>query len=153
MEILKQIENDLSQAAKQKDRLVLLVLRGLKTALINAEIAKNRQTVTEAEAFKVLKTEVKRRQEAAELYQKGGRPELAEQELKEVEVIKKYLPADISEEAIRIKVKEVIQTLAATGPQDIGKVMGKAMAAFQGSADGGLVNKIVAQELAALKSS
>lgn len=151
MDVIKQIESDLSQAAKNKDGLALLVLRGLKTALVNLEIAKTRQALTDQEIFKAFRTEVKRRQEATTLYQKGGRPELAEKEIKEIEIIKRYLPAEISPEVIKSKVQAEIISMAATGPQDLGKVMAKVMAFFQGQADGGLVNKIVAEELNALK--
>lgn len=151
MSSIKQIENDLSQAIKDKNQLALLTLRGIKTALTNAEIAKNRQELTEAEELKVLKTEVKRRQEAAELYEKGNRPELAKKELDEIVIIKKYLPQDLDPEKIREIVKGVIAELGATSPQDVGKTMGLVMAKLKGQADGNIVSKIVQEELKILK--
>ena len=147
MEIITQIENHLSQAAKDKDQLAVLTLRGIKTALTNAEIAKNREPLADDQVIKVLRTEVKRRQEAAELYQKGGRDELAQKEQKEIEIIKKYLPAEMSDDQIRGKVKEAIGQVSASGPQDMGKVMGLSMALLKGQADGSTVSKIVSEEL------
>src|SRR3989344_1041224 len=98
MEVIKQLENDYTKALKAKDELAVLVLRQLKTALTNAEIAKNREKLAEEEIVKVLRSEIKKRKESAELYEKGGRPELAEKEKKEIEIIDKYLPAQMGED-------------------------------------------------------
>lgn len=147
MEILQQIEEDYNQAFKNKNELVILVLRQLKTALTNAEIAKNREKLTEEEVIKLLRTEVKKRKEAAQLYTKGDRQELADKERQEIELISKYLPAQLDEEAIKQKIIEIIQKLGAAGPQDIGKVMGAVMKELGGQADGNTVSSLVKQEL------
>ncbi|MFA6322751.1 MAG: GatB/YqeY domain-containing protein [Candidatus Buchananbacteria bacterium] len=147
MEILTQLEKDYLQAFKEKNELVLLVLRGLKTAITNAEIAKNRQALTGDELIKLLKTEVKRRKEAAEMYQTGNRPDLAEKETKEIEVIVKYLPAELSEEDVKQKISQVIAQVGATSPADTGKVMGLVMKELGSMADGNVVSRLVKAEL------
>ena len=147
MEILKQLESDFAQAFKARNELEILVLRQIKTSVTNAEIAKNREKLTEEEIIKLFRSEVKKRKEAAELYKKGGRPELAEKEEKEVVIVSKYLPAELSEEDIRKKVIEVIQKTAARSIQDMGKVMGLVMKELASQADGNKVSQLVKEEL------
>ncbi len=147
MKILEQLDIDFNQALKKRDELVVLTLRQLKSALVNAEIAKKRQKLTDEEIIKVLKSEVKKRREAIELYRKGGRNDLADKEEKEIEIVSKYLPAELGAEEVRKKVKEVIAQVGAGGPTDFGKVMGMVMKEFKGQADGTLVNQIVKEEL------
>ena len=148
MEVVSQIEKDYGQAFKEKNELVILTLRGLKAAITNAEIGKNRQALTEAELIKLLRTEVKRRREAMALYQQGGRPELADKEEKEIAIISRYLPAEVDAETIRSKVAAVIAQSGAAGPQAAGKVMGLVMKELGGAADGNVVGQIVKEELA-----
>jgi len=148
MEILTQIEKDYSQAFKAKNELVVLTLRGIKSAITNAEIAKNREALTDDDIIKLLRTEVKRRKEAAELYLQGGRPELAAKEKKEAEVIIKYLPAEISADDIDKKITEAIAKTGATGVADTGKVMGLVMKELGGAADGKVVGELVKIALA-----
>lgn len=151
MEVKKQLENDFLQAFKEKNELAVLVLRQIKTALTNAEIAKSRQALTEPEVIKVLRSEVKKRKDSAALYLQGGRPELAQKENKEIEIVSKYLPADLSEDAIRQKIAEIISQTGALGPADTGKVMGLVMKALVGQADGNVVSGLVKEELGKLK--
>lgn len=153
MTILEQIEVDLNQAQKQKEELVVLTLRQIKAAATNAEIAKKREKLTQEEIIKVLKSEVKKRKEAIELYQKGGRNDLAKKEQKEIEIVNKYLPPELPEQDIRNKVREVIENIGALGPADLGKVMGPVMAALKGAADGKVVNQLVKEELEKIKPS
>ncbi len=147
MEVLKQLEMDLTQALKEKNELVLLTLRQIKTALANAEIAKKREKLSADEVIRLLCSEVKKRKEAALLYQQGGRPELAAKETKEIEIINKYLPPELSEEDIKKKIGEVIGKIGAAGVQDLGKVMGAVMKELGGQADGNVVSRLVKEEL------
>lgn len=147
MEVLQQIEKDFNQSLKNKDELALLVLRQLKTAISTAEIAKNREKLTEEELIKILRSEVKKRKDAADLYKKGGRDELAEKEIKEITVVEKYLPAQLGEDQVRQKVSKVIEKINANGLADMGKVIGAVMKELAGQADGGLVSSIVKEEL------
>ena len=147
MDIITKLENDYTQAFKSKNELVVLVLRGLKTAITNAEIAKNREALTELEIIKLLKTEVKRRKDAAQMYDKGNRADLATKERQEIEIIMPYLPAELDENDIKNKVIEMIQKLGAQTPADTGKVMGAVMKELGAMADGSVVGKIVKEEL------
>ena len=147
MDVLSQLEKDFTQSLKEKNELVILTLRQIKTALTNAEITKNRQKLTPEEIIKLLRSEVKRRKDAIELYQKGGRPELADKEKKEIEIIAKYLPPELSEAAIKEKVLMVIAKVGATLPADTGKVMGLVMKELAGAADGNVVSRLVKEEL------
>jgi uncharacterized protein YqeY len=148
MDVLKKIEQDFNQAFKNKDELVVLVLRQIKTALTNAEIAKNREALSEQEIIKILRSEIKKRKEAIELYQKGGRPELAAKETKEIEIVSQYLPPALSEEQIRAKIQEVIAQSKASSQKDAGKVIGQVVKEFNGQADGNTVSQLVKELLA-----
>jgi uncharacterized protein YqeY len=148
MDDLKKIEQDFNQAFKNKDELVVLVLRQIKTALTNAEIAKNREALSEQEIIKILRSEIKKRKEAIELYQKGGRPELAAKETKEIEIVSQYLPPALSEEQIRAKIQEVIAQSKASSQKDAGKVIGQVVKEFNGQADGNTVSQLVKELLA-----
>lgn len=147
MEILTQVEQDYITALKAKNELTVSVLRQIKSALANAEIINNREPLSSDAVLKVLRAEVKKRREAADLYQKGGRPELAEKEANEIVIIEKYLPAQMSDEAIRAKVVEIIGRLGATNVSDAGKVIGAVMKDLAGSADGSKVGAIVKELL------
>ena len=146
MELLQKLDTDLGQAQRQKNELVVLTLRGLKAALKNAEISK-REQLTEEEAIKTLRTELKKRREAVDQYEKGNRPELKEKEEKEIAIIETYLPAQMDEAKVREVVEGVIATVKPQGPQDMGKVMGAVMQKLGGQADGNLVNQVVREAL------
>jgi len=143
MEVLKQLEKDYLQAFKAKNELAVLVLRQLKTAITNAEIVKKREKLTAEEITKLLRSEVKKRREAIELYQRGGRPELADKEKREIEVVSQYLPPELGEDEIKRKIAEVIKQLGVSGPPATGKVMSAVMKELAGQADGSLVSQLV----------
>ena len=143
MEVLKQLEKDYLQAFKAKNELAVLVLRQLKTAITNAEIVKKREKLTAEEITKLLRSEVKKRREAIELYQQGGRPELADKEKREIEIVSQYLPPELGEDEIKRKIAEVIKQLGVSGPPATGKVMSAVMKELAGQADGSLVSQLV----------
>ncbi len=151
--LLQQIEKDLTEAMKAKDETKISTLRMLKSALHNWQIAgkkalpAGRQEPQETDILALIQKEIKSRKDSIEMYQKGGRQELAAKEEKEIEILQKYLPEPASVDEIRSKIKKTIVKVGATGPQDIGKVMGPLMAELKGKADGGLVSKIVKEEL------
>lgn len=147
MSILDTLEQDINQSLRAKDELALLTFRQTKTALQNAEIANGRRPLTDAQVQQVLRSEVKKRRDAIELYQRGGRPELARKEQQEIELISRYLPPELSEDVIRSAVKAAIERLGAAGPKDMGSVIGAAMAELKGAADGGAVSRVVREEL------
>ena len=147
--MVQKIDQDLNQALKAKDHLAVLTLRQLKTALANAEIANKRQKLEAEAVLKILKTEVKKRREAIELYQRGNRPELAAKEQQEIGIISQYLPAEMAADEISKIVAQAISETGASGAQDVGKVMAAVMPKLQGQADGQLVSQIVKQQLSA----
>jgi uncharacterized protein YqeY len=147
MEVLAQIDNDLIAAQKDRNELVVMVLRQLKTALANAEIAKNREALTSEEIIKILRSEVKRRNESSELYRKGGRVDLAQKEEDEIVVIENYLPAQLSEAQLIVIVDKAIEQTQAETIKDMGKVMEAVNKEAAGAADGKIVSQLVKQRL------
>ncbi|PJF24667.1 MAG: glutamyl-tRNA amidotransferase, partial [Phototrophicales bacterium] len=98
--------------------------------------------LTEAAEHEVLTKEVKRRREAAELYRKGGRTDLAEKEEAEAAILQAYLPQQLSEEELRPLVKAIIDEIGAAGPADMGRVMPVLMQRLKGRADGRLISQM-----------
>lgn len=146
MALKDQIEQDLVSAMKEQNELILGTLRILKSAIHNIEI-QVKSELDDTGILKVIQGQIKSRQDSIDLYKKGDRPELAEKEQKEIDILKAYLPEQMSEEEIRTKVKEAISATGAQNIQDMGKVMGKLMPEVGGKADGSLVSKLVKEEL------
>lgn len=142
---LSQIEDDLKDAMKAKDQLRADVLRGLKTRITNGRIAKMKD-LDEDELTALVRSEVKKRKEAAESFAAGGRQELADKELKEIRVLDKYLPAQMGEEEL---VKLIEKTLAENQftAQDFGKAMSMPKARTGASADGAVLAKFLKEKL------
>lgn len=147
MSLKNQIQADLSEAMKAKDETKVSALRMLKSAITNWEVKGERKEAKDEDIMPLVKKEIKQRRDSAQQYREGNRPELAEKEEKEIEVLEKYLPQQMSEEEIKKVVQEVIAELGASSKQDFGKVMGAVMGKLKGQADGGIVNKIVGEEL------
>ena len=142
---LQQIESDLTTAMKAKDQLSVEVLRGLKTRVQNEKIAKQKD-LDENDILNLIKSEVKRRKEAAETYTTGGRGELAEKELKEAEILGKYLPVQMSEVEINTVIEKILAENTFT-TKDFGAAMGKVKAAVGNNADGAVVAKLLKEKL------
>jgi len=119
------------------------------SAAYNAEKAA-RRPLTDDEVVGVLARETKTRRESIEAYEKAGRPDLAAKERAESDILAEYLPAALSEDELRVLVREAIATTGATSARDLGKVMGLVSKQTKGRADGKVVSGIVAQELAKL---
>lgn len=145
MELKEKIQEDLKASLKAGEEIRSSTLRMLLAAITNKE--KEGKEVGEEQFEEVVAQEVKKRREAAEAFAKGGRPELADKEKKELEVLLSYLPAQLTEDEIRTLIGEAIQATGAITPKDIGKVMGELAPKVKGKADGALVAKIVQQFL------
>ncbi len=145
------ISQDLKNAMKSGEKLRLETLRTLRAALMEKEIEKRGSSnpMTPEDEIGVLTTAAKKRRESIEQFQNGGRPELAEQERKELAIIQEYLPKQMSHEEIEISVREVIAQTGAAGPQDFGKVMPQVMKLLKGKADGRLIQETVKKLLGA----
>lgn len=145
--MLERVEHDLHRAMKQRDEVSLRTLRMVKSSLMQAVIAKRPEPLAEADEIKVLRTEVKRREEAIVEYQRGNRQDLAEKEAAEVQVLKTYLSAGPDVAALKKLVQETVAKLGATSTKDFGKVMGAVMKQAGSSADGTVVSKLVKEVL------
>jgi len=142
----EKIEQDIIQAMKEHNENVLSVLRMLKSAIKNSEIQKKCEFKDE-DILSVIQSQIKSRQDSISLYEQGNRQELAEKEKSEIEILKQYLPEQMSEGEIRAIVQKAISDLNAHGVQEMGQVMGKIMPQAKGKADGSLVSQIVKEEL------
>ena len=108
----------------------------------------HREEVDDAKALQIINKMIKQRNDSISQFKEGGREDLADKEQQEVEILSKYKPEQLSEEDITEKVKSAIEETGAESMQDIGKVMGVLKSALAGSADMGLVSKIVKDQLA-----
>lgn len=142
---LNQIETELKESMKTKNQLLVEVLRGLKTRIMNEQIAKSKE-LAEEEILVLIKSEVKRRKEAAESFKNGNRPELAEKELTEASFLEKYLPPQMSEADITQLVDAIISENNLTA-KDFGKAMGLLKVKVGQSADGSILSKILKEKL------
>lgn len=148
MSLLTVLNDDIKTAMKAKDRETLSVLRMLKTAVQNDQLKIGRELTAEEE-IAVLSREMKQRKEALAEFEKAGREDLAEKATAEIAVVTKYLPEQLSDEALRVIVQEAIMETQATNLQAFGKVMGVVMPKVKGKADGNLVNAMVKELLQA----
>lgn len=168
MEVKQKIQQDLKTALKEKKETEVSTLRILNAAIINKEkekrykIVKNNSKLTEEELEKkshlteeeileIIFSEIKKRKEAIELYEKGNRLDLAEKEKREIEILERYLPEQLSEEEIKKLAKEVIEKIGAKEIKDMGKTMAELMPKIKGKAEGGLASKIIKELLAPSK--
>ncbi len=150
----QQIQTTTTEALKSGDRFLLGTLRMLLASITSKEKEKKYKEkiegdaqLTDEQVLEVIFSEVKKRKDAIVLYEKGNRPELAEREKKEVEILKKYLPEQLSEEELQKLVAESIVATGAKEIKDMGKVMADLNSKIKGKADAGQVSKIVKELL------
>lgn len=143
-ELFDQVSADIKTAMLARNKVALEALRGIKKEFIEAKTAKGSDgNLTDELAIKILQKMVKQRKESAQIYTEQNRPDLAETELAEAVVIEKYLPTQMSKEELEAVVKEIISQVGATGPQDMGKVMGVATKQLAGKTEGKLISEMV----------
>ncbi|MFM1876177.1 MAG: hypothetical protein RL266_1914 [Bacteroidota bacterium] len=147
MSLTDQINNDLKTAMKAKDTTTLTALRAIKSQLLLAATEKGGGETDEQAGIKMLQKLVKQRKESAELYKAQGRNDLADPELAEAAIIERYLPKQLSEDELKPIIKAIIDKVGASGPQDMGKVMGAASTELAGKADGKTISTVVRQLL------
>ena len=144
---LERITGDIAEAMRRKDQAALAPLRMLKAALMNREIEKGRP-LDEAESLQVVGALVKQRRDSIEQFRAGGRPELADREQSEVDLLLGYLPPAADEQAIAAAVEAAVAETGASGPKDMGKVMKAALARLAGlTVDGRAVSESVKHRL------
>lgn len=149
MAIVDRINADVKQALLSGDKELVSVLRGLKSVVLNEEIAQGKRDtgLDDEVVINLFQKEVKKRNEAIELYQKANDQARAEREAYEVEVISRYLPEMLAEEDIVNIVDEVINELGATDMSKMGQVIGEVKKRSEGRADGALIAKIAKEKL------
>ena len=138
------LQAELNASRKAQDKPATLLLGTILADVKNRRIEAMRD-LTDEDVMEVLRRGIKRRRESVELYEKGGRQDLAARERAEVTHLEKYLPAGVSEDELRAAVKTAI----AGGAANLGAVMGKVMPQFKGRADGALINRLAREELGA----
>ncbi|MBC8085299.1 MAG: GatB/YqeY domain-containing protein [Hymenobacter sp.] len=143
------IDADIKKAMLAKDKTRLTTLRSIKAQILLAETAEGQHgaALTEETEVRLLTKAAKQRREAAETYQKQFRSDLEEVELAELTIIEEYLPRQLTEADIVEHIVDIIQRVGATGPSDLGKVMGVAARELAGKADGRLISQVVSNLL------
>jgi len=145
------LQQELKAAMIAKDEVKKSTLRMLISAIGYFEIQKGGAgyEATEDDVMAVLQKEAKQHKDAIEQFKTANRPELVEKEEKELAILQAYLPKQMEEDEIRALVKAAVAKTGASSAADMGKVMGALMPNVKGKADGGLVSKIVKEELLA----
>jgi len=166
MSLKEKIQQDILNSLKEKKELEVSVLRQLSAAVLNKEkekrykISKEKpqmlgeelekeSQLKDEEILEVIIFETKKRRESIDLFEKGKRVDLADKEKRELEILQKYLPEQISEAELKKIILEAINKTGAKGIKDMGKVMAELMLKIKGKADGSLVSKIVKESLGA----
>jgi len=151
MSLFDTINTDIKEAMKAKEKEKLEALRAIKAAFLIVKTGKGSDgEITPEAELKIVQKLVKQRKDSAEIYKANNRPELYEKEIKEISFIEAYLPAQLPESEIEAGVREIVSKVGASGPQDMGKVMGTASKQFAGKADNKIVSQIVKTVLASL---
>lgn len=143
MSLFETLENDLKSAMLSRNKELTDLLRLIKAALKNEMISLKKQKLTDDEIVVVLKREAKKRNDSIEQFKKGGRNDLAAAEQKELEMIKKYLPAEMPPQEVQKIIDQVVSSMNEVAPSQFGQIMGQVMAKVKGRADGTLVSKLV----------
>jgi len=144
----EQVMTEMKAAMKAKDTVALESLRAVKSAILLAKTDKGAGAeLSEEEEIKLVQKLVKQRKDSAAIYQEQGREDLAEPELAQVAVIEKFLPEQLTEEEIEKVVVQTIDSVGASGMQDMGKVMGIVSKELAGQADGKTISAIVKAKL------
>jgi len=140
--IKEKISNDMKEAMKAKDNFKRDTLRMIMSAFKQIEVDE-RKELSDDDVIKIVQKGIKQREEAALQYKNGGREDLVQKELDEVAVLKSYLPAQLSDEELTLKLKEIVAELGVSSIKEIGKVMGAATAKIGSAADGKRISETI----------
>ena len=144
--LTEKVRADLTAAMKAQEKERLSTLRMLQSSLKNEQINVGHE-LSDEEAMSVIRKAVKQRQDSIEQYSNAGRTELADKERAEMELLKTYLPAEMSEEELESGLREIIASTGAQSEKDLGKVMKEATAKYKGRADGKKIQEVVSRLL------
>lgn len=144
MDLFEKVSEDIKNAMKAKDKVALETLRNIKKCFLEAKTAPGaNDSLTDADALKIMQKLVKQGKDSAAVYTEQGRQDLAEAELAQVAVIERYLPKPMSTEELETALKAIIAQVGAAGPKDMGKVMGVASKSLAGKAEGRAISEAV----------
>ncbi len=147
MSLLDQINADLKAAMLARDAPRLSTVRLLKSAIGYAQIEKKTDSLSDAEVIVIVQKEVKKRRDAIEQYEKGGRPELAAREKEEIPVLESFLPQPFAPDELEQLVRAVIQETGAASKKEMGAVIKAVQARAAGRADGKTISAVVGKLL------
>ena len=146
----ERISEDIKTAMKARDKIRLETIRSIKKVILEKETEvrpKGQDQLTPEQELELLAQQAKQRRDSIEQYCKSGRDDLADKEAQELAIIETYLPAQLSPEEIEAIIDKIIESVGASSPKDMGKVMGPAMKELKGKADGKQVQEIVKAKL------
>ena len=146
MPVKQELDAALKDAMKAKDTVALDAVRSIKSAVKLAEIEAGKE-LTEEDVHAVIQKAVKQRRDSIDQFKSGGREDLVKVEEAQVAVLQRFLPAQLSEAEVSALVDAAVAATGASGPKDMGKVMGALMPKVKGKADGGMVNRLVKAKL------
>ena len=146
MPLQERIVEDLKDAMRQRDDLRRSTLRLIRAAIQNEEIAR-RKSLDDAEVITILSRLVRQHQESITEFRRGNRPDLVEREEAELAFVRQYLPQQLTHQEVTELARQVIAEVGASGPTDLGKVMGRLMPQVRGRAEGAAVRQVVAELL------
>ncbi len=149
MTLEQRIHDEYKGAMKSRAALKSSVLSFLRAEVLNTAVAKKKSALDDAEVIAVIKKQIKQRQDSIEQFTKGQRPEMAEKERQEMEILKSYLPPELPVEELKSIIAGVIAETGAGGMKDMGKVMKEVGARVAGQADNKTVSDLVRQSLGA----
>lgn len=148
MKLKEKVNADMLAAMKAGDSVRVSTLRLLKAAVMKLEVSgTEKKDATDEEVAQLIKKELKQRKDSIEAFEKGGRPEMAENEKAEMKILEEYMPAQMGEQQVHEIVSQVIAATGAKSKAEFGKVIGLAMKQLKGQADGNVVSKVVGELL------
>ena len=146
MTILERLNSDLKDAMKNKDSFALSVIRMAKGA-IQLETINKKKELSEDELVSIISKQIKLRKDSISEFEKAGRNDLVEQNKKEIELLTKYMPEQLSEEEINSIIDEIFEKINPTSSKDMGLIMKELSPRLKGKADMGYVNGIIKNKL------
>lgn len=147
MTLLEQLNTDMKQAMKDKDKDKLGVIRMVKASLQNEAIKQGKDTLSEDDELTVLSRELKQRKDSLQEFKAAGREDLVSKLDVEINILQAYMPKQLSEQELEVIVQNTIQEVNATSKKEMGKVMSAIMPKVKGKADGSSINKLVLKHL------
>lgn len=146
MSLKERLMSDLKDAMREGDQIRKDAIRMVRAAVKNKEI-ELQQEISDEKVIEIISQEVKRRKEAIEMFEKGGRDDLVEREKAQLEILLAYMPEQMSREEIKEVVQEIVEDMNATSIRQLGPVMGRAMEELKGRAEGNVVNEVAREIL------